>query len=80
MRANITSILGAISAAGLIAVGVKKPRSTKKRKAGGYVSPGTVTGHYINFLKMTLDEMGKYPHMKGHYIVMDNASIQTHEA
>ena len=32
MRANTTSILGAISAAGLIAIGVKKPRPTKKEK------------------------------------------------
>ncbi|CEI90724.1 hypothetical protein RMCBS344292_05039 [Rhizopus microsporus] len=31
-RANTTSILGAISAAGLIAIGVKKPRPTKKEK------------------------------------------------
>ncbi|CEJ05592.1 hypothetical protein RMCBS344292_19530 [Rhizopus microsporus] len=31
-RANTTSILGAISAAGLITVGVKKPRPTKKKK------------------------------------------------
>ncbi|CEG75317.1 hypothetical protein RMATCC62417_10382 [Rhizopus microsporus] len=78
-RANTTSILGAISAAGLITVGVKKPRPAKKRKAEGYISTGTVTGHYISFLKMTLDEMDKYPHMKGHYIVMDNAPIHTHE-
>ncbi|CAO3697088.1 unnamed protein product [Rhizopus stolonifer] len=50
-RANTTSILGAISASGLITVGVKKkPRSAKKRKADGYISSGTVTGHYINFL------------------------------
>ncbi|KAI8989505.1 hypothetical protein BDB01DRAFT_842174 [Pilobolus umbonatus] len=70
-RANTTSILGAISAAGLITVG--------KRKADGYISAGTVTGHYISFLKMTLDEMDKHPHMKGHYIVMDNAPIHTHE-
>lgn len=78
-RANTTSILGVISASGLIAVGVKKPRSAKKRKAEGYFSSGTVTGHYISFLKMTLDEMDKYPHMKGHYIVMNNTSIHTHE-
>jgi transposase len=78
-RANTTSILGAISAAGLITVGVKKPRPAKKRKTEGYVSSGTVTGHYISFLKMTLDEMDKHPHMKGHYIVMDNAPIHTHE-
>ncbi|KAG1449480.1 hypothetical protein G6F46_009912 [Rhizopus delemar] len=78
-RANTTSILGVISAAGLITVGIKKARPAKKRKADGYISSGTVTGHYISFLKMTLDEMGKYPHMKGYYIVMDNALIHTHE-
>jgi transposase len=54
----------------------------KKRKAGqesGYVSSGTVTGHYISFLKDTLDEMDKYPQMKGHYLVMDNAPIHKSE-
>ncbi|KAG1051646.1 hypothetical protein G6F43_006157 [Rhizopus delemar] len=58
-RANTTSILGAISASGLITVGVKKPRPAKKRKADGYISSGIVTGHYISFLKMTVDEMCK---------------------
>ncbi|CEG76488.1 hypothetical protein RMATCC62417_11382 [Rhizopus microsporus] len=77
-RTNTTSILGAISAAGLVAVGVKKPRLVK-RKADGYISSGTVTGHHISFLKMTLDEMDKYPHMKGRYIVMDSAPIHTYE-
>ena len=43
-RANTTSILGAISTAGLITVGVKKPRLAKKRKAERYISTGTVTG------------------------------------
>ncbi|KAG1521681.1 hypothetical protein G6F52_006524 [Rhizopus delemar] len=78
-RANTTSILGTISASDLITVGVKKPRPAKKRKAEGYVSSGTVTGHYVSFLKITLDEMDKHPHMKGYYIVMDNAPIHTHE-
>ncbi|KAG1052738.1 hypothetical protein G6F43_005137 [Rhizopus delemar] len=78
-RANTTFILGAISASGLITVGVKKPRPAKKRKADGYISSGTVTGHYISFLKTTLDEMDKHPHMKGYHIVMDNAPIHTHE-
>ncbi|KAG1143692.1 hypothetical protein G6F37_011327 [Rhizopus arrhizus] len=78
-RANTTSILGAISASGLITVVVKKPRPAKKRKADGYLSSGTVTGHYISFLKTTLDEMDKHPHMKGYHIIMDNAPIHTHE-
>jgi hypothetical protein len=74
-RANTTSILGAISAAGLITIGVKKPRPAKKRKADGYISSGTVTGHYISFLKTTLDEMDEH-----HYIVMNNAPIHTNES
>ncbi|KAI8389251.1 hypothetical protein BD560DRAFT_442954 [Blakeslea trispora] len=78
-RANTISILGAISAAGLITIVAKKPTSAKKRKADGYISSGTVTGHYISFSQTTLDEMDKYPHMKGHYIVMDNAPIHKHE-
>ncbi|ORE19834.1 hypothetical protein BCV71DRAFT_262559 [Rhizopus microsporus] len=80
-RANTTTILGAISAAGLITIGVKKKKSrpAKKRKADGYICSETVTGHYISFLKATLDEMDKHPHMKGHYILMDNAPIHTNE-
>ena len=77
-RANIISILGAISAAGLITVGVKKPRPANKRKADSYIRSGTVTGHYISSLKMTLDEMDKHMQMEGHYVVMDNAPIHTH--
>jgi hypothetical protein len=69
-RANTTSILGATSTVGLIAIGVKKPRPTKKRKPEGCINSGTVTGHYISFLKMTLDEMDKYLHTTGHYIVI----------
>ncbi|OAD79094.1 hypothetical protein PHYBLDRAFT_58144 [Phycomyces blakesleeanus NRRL 1555(-)] len=78
-ESNTTSILGAISAAALITVGVRNPRLVKKRKAEGYISSGTVTGHCISFLKITLDEMDKHPHMKGHYVVMDNAPIHTHK-
>lgn len=79
-KANATSILGAISATGLINVSLRVPKRIKKRKLGretdGY-SVGTVTGHYLSFLKATLDEMDKYPEMKGHYLVMDNAPIHS---
>jgi transposase len=79
-KANATSILGAISATGLINVSLRVPKRIKKRKLGretdGY-SKGTVTGHYLSFLKVTLDEMDKYPEMKGHYLVMDNAPIHS---
>lgn len=77
-RVKTTTILGAISAAGLIKVSVRIPKPNKKGKAdqeSEYISTGTVTGHYISLLKDTLDEMDNYPHMKGHYLVMDNAPI-----
>ncbi|CEJ05593.1 hypothetical protein RMCBS344292_19531 [Rhizopus microsporus] len=83
-RATTTTILGAISAEGLIKCSLRLPQppSNKKRKRGDgieRVSKGTVTGHYVSFLKATMDEMDQYPHMKGHYLVMDNAPIHTSE-
>ncbi|KAG1290885.1 hypothetical protein G6F60_008730 [Rhizopus arrhizus] len=57
-KAKATSILGAISATGLIII-------------------ETVIGHYLSFLKATLDEMDKDLEMKGHYLVMDNAPIHS---
>ncbi|KAG1448982.1 hypothetical protein G6F55_010385 [Rhizopus delemar] len=81
-RATTTTILGAISAEGLIKCSLRLPQppSNKKRKRGdgvGHMSKGTVTGHYISFLKATMDEMDRFPHMKGHFLVMDNAPIHT---
>ncbi|ORY95463.1 hypothetical protein BCR43DRAFT_415229, partial [Syncephalastrum racemosum] len=45
-----------------------------------HISSGTVTLHYINLLKMTLDEMDKHTHlrMKGYHIFIDNAPIHAH--
>ncbi|KAL1934550.1 hypothetical protein VTP01DRAFT_6732 [Rhizomucor pusillus] len=72
---------GTISASGLINCSLRLLRPpAKKRKrggCGGLISTGTVTGHYLSFLKATVDEMDRYPHMKGHYLVMDNAPIHT---
>ncbi|KAG0776658.1 hypothetical protein G6F22_012420 [Rhizopus arrhizus] len=79
-KANTTSILGAISATSLINVSLRVPKRIKKRKLGSETnaySIGTVTGHYLSFLKATLDEMDKYPEMKRHYLVMDNAPIHS---
>lgn len=59
-KVKATSILGAISATGLVNVSLRVPKRIKKRKLGceidGY-SIGTVTGHYLSFLKATLDKM-----------------------
>ncbi|KAG1527548.1 hypothetical protein G6F52_001440 [Rhizopus delemar] len=81
-RAATTTILGAISAEDLIKCSLRllQPPSNKKEKAGdgvGQMSKGTVTGHYISFLKAIMDEMGPFPHMKGYFLVMDNAPIHT---
>ncbi|CEG66484.1 hypothetical protein RMATCC62417_03057 [Rhizopus microsporus] len=74
----LTTKANAISANCLINIGLRVPKRIKKRKLGcatdGY-STGTVTGYYLRFVKATLDEMDKYPEMKGHYLVMDNAPI-----
>ncbi|KAG1052847.1 hypothetical protein G6F43_005032 [Rhizopus delemar] len=61
-KAKATSILGAISATGLISVSLRVPKRIKK---------GSLA---------TLDEMDKYPEMKGHYLVMDNAPIHNSAA
>ncbi|KAG1058075.1 hypothetical protein G6F43_000110 [Rhizopus delemar] len=87
-RAKITTIIGAISPYGVVNIKVKSPKvvgPSKKRKAasGGSVvvgkgKGGTVTGHYFNFIAMTLDVMDKHELFKGHYLVMDNAPIHKH--
>ncbi|KAG1166527.1 hypothetical protein G6F36_012911 [Rhizopus arrhizus] len=83
-KTRATTILGAISAEGLIKCSLRLPQSpaNKKRKRGDgveHMSKGMVTGHYAGFLKATMDEMDQYPHMKDHYLVIDNAPIHTSE-
>lgn len=66
-KAKVTSILDAISATGLINVSLRVPKRIKMRKLGhetDVYSTGTVTGHYLSFVKATLDEMDRYPEMK----------------
>ncbi|KAG1139223.1 hypothetical protein G6F38_009988 [Rhizopus arrhizus] len=86
-RAITHTVLGAITAKDFIALEVREPLKPKKIKiAGGRnrkppvgkkMPKGTVTGHYMRFVAKTLDEMDKFPEMKGFYIVMDNALIHT---
>ncbi|CEJ03240.1 hypothetical protein RMCBS344292_17228 [Rhizopus microsporus] len=86
-RAITHTVLGAITAKDFIALEVREPLKPKKIKiAGGRnrkspvgkkMPKGTVTGHYMRFIAQTLDEMDKFPEMKGFYIVMDNAPIHT---
>ena len=82
-RARTTTILGAISPFGVVNVQLRRPTiPSKKRRLGsnGLVvsgAGGTVTGHYINFIKSTLDVLDNHEEFKGHYIVIDNAPIHT---
>ncbi|KAG0938412.1 hypothetical protein G6F57_006859 [Rhizopus arrhizus] len=87
-RAKTTTIIEAISLYSVVNIKVKSPKvaaPSKKRKAtsGGSAvvgkgKGGTVTGHYFNFIAMTLDVMDKHELFKGHYLVMDNAPIHKH--
>ncbi|CEG70119.1 hypothetical protein RMATCC62417_06068 [Rhizopus microsporus] len=84
IRATTTTILGAISGDSLIKCSLRLPQtpSNKKRQRGDGIermSKGTVTGHYVSFLKVTMNEMDQHPHMKDYYLVMDNAPIHTLE-
>ncbi|KAI9252478.1 hypothetical protein BY458DRAFT_582531 [Sporodiniella umbellata] len=57
-KANIASILCAISTTGLINVSLRVPKRIQKRKLGpetDVYSKGTVIGHYLSFLKATID-------------------------
>lgn len=38
---------------------------------------GTTTGHYLNFIRESLDIMDRYPEMRGSYLIMDSAPIHS---
>lgn len=75
------TILGAISQAGIINIGVKKPESasSKKRKADGKEvkingKVGTRTEHFLAYITNVMNTLDKN-NIKGQHIVMDNAPI-----
>jgi transposase len=82
-KSKTTTILGAVSALGVVNVKVRLPKvaQSKKRKLDGNKEDGkkqtvgTVTGHYFNFIATTLDIMDQHDMFKGYYLVMDNAPI-----
>lgn len=88
-RAESHTILGAICAVGVANVDVRVAQTNKRIKVAGgrkrkttstkkeKKKTGTTTGHYVKFLKETLNQLDKYPELKGVYIIMDNASIHT---
>ncbi|KAI8875098.1 hypothetical protein K501DRAFT_203330 [Backusella circina FSU 941] len=81
-RAKTTTIMGAVSAHGVVKVAVRLPKAlppNKKRKNGSSKKVaedkgGTKAGHYFNFIKSCLDVMDKHEVFKGNYLVMDNVS------
>ncbi|GAA5809157.1 hypothetical protein MFLAVUS_002562 [Mucor flavus] len=86
-RAISHTILGAVSASGVVNLEVRVPIAPKRIKVDGArkrkkaetkkIPKGTVTGHYMRFVYKTMLEMYKFPTMKGYYIIMDNAPIHT---
>jgi transposase len=85
------SILGCISARGVINVSVRLPKAPakirkiqggRKRKATPIDNSkddpkGTTAEHYLKFIKDTLDIIDRQKDMIGSYLIMDNASIHT---
>ncbi|KAI8048502.1 DDE superfamily endonuclease-domain-containing protein [Thamnidium elegans] len=81
-RGTSITILGAISAQGVIDISLRKPITvvgSKKRKGDGTVVTttariGTRTEHYLGYLSNVMDVLDKN-NLKGNYIVMNNAPI-----
>ncbi|KAG0930755.1 hypothetical protein G6F57_011662 [Rhizopus arrhizus] len=87
-KAPSHTILGAISSVGVINLSIRVPKQPpkvrkiqggKKRKnpvASNEDGPkGTTAGHYMRFLRETLNILDKYDQMRGYYFIMDNAPI-----
>ncbi|CEI99660.1 hypothetical protein RMCBS344292_13743 [Rhizopus microsporus] len=84
-RAKTHTILGAISAAGVVQVSIRKPPvkkkdQSKKRKLVDGASTtvkrsGACTHHYICFLEDVMNVMDNHIQFQNYYIVMDNAPI-----
>ncbi|CEP18938.1 hypothetical protein [Parasitella parasitica] len=90
IKATSHSVLGAISAAGVVNVKLRESGNIKgrkvvgatKRKAPEYqlsVLKGTTGEHYLQFINDTMDIMDEFPEMKGYFIIMDNAPIHVPE-
>ena len=91
VRAASHTIIGAVSAFGVVNVNIQDPGNIKKRRVVGAtkrkapgdaaftIPKGTTAGHYPQFISDTLDIMDEFPNMKGFHVVMDNAPIHSHE-
>lgn len=86
------TLIGAVSAFGVVNVSMRETGNVKKRRvvgatkreaagdAGAAIPKGTTAGHYLRFISDTLDIMDAFPNMKGFHIVMDNTPIHSPDA
>lgn len=82
-RGASQTIFGAVCSSGIVALSVRLPKASKKRKVAGSSKTihgnngdggGTKGSHYQEFVLQLLDEMDKHD-MKGYNLVMDNTPI-----
>ncbi|KAI8375640.1 hypothetical protein EDC96DRAFT_475038 [Choanephora cucurbitarum] len=70
-----------MSGKSLIKICLRKPISPSKRRklAGGAKAQtkGIITNYYLRFIDKILEEMAKYPQMKDHYVLTNDAPIHT---
>ncbi|KAG2209381.1 hypothetical protein INT45_010803, partial [Circinella minor] len=85
-KATSHSVLGAISAIGVVNMKLRESGNLKRRKVMGAtkrkapegqlsVPKGTTGEHYLQFISDTMDIMDEFSGMKGYFIIMDNAPI-----
>lgn len=89
-KATSHSVLGAISAIGVVNMKLRESGNLKRRKVMGAtkrkapegqlsVPKGTTGEHYLQFISDTMDIMDEFSEMKGYFIIMDNAPIHVPE-
>lgn len=90
-KAPTHTITGAISSVDVVNLSIRVPKQQpkvrkiqggKKRKSPEAASrkegpKGTTAGHYLRFLRETLNIMDKHDQIKGFYLIMDNAPIHS---
>ncbi|KAI8884478.1 hypothetical protein K501DRAFT_161332, partial [Backusella circina FSU 941] len=80
------TVIGAISAIGVVNLSMRESGNVKRRKVVGAtkrkapqdrlsVPNGTTGDHYLQFFNDTMDIMDEFPEIKDYFIVMDNAPI-----
>ncbi|KAG1145525.1 hypothetical protein G6F37_003396 [Rhizopus arrhizus] len=85
-KSNSQTVIGAISAFGVVNLTMRESGNIKRRKVVGAIKrkavedrivipKGTTSGHYVQFINDTMNIMGEFPEMRGFHIIMDNTPI-----